>query len=214
MKATEGRIFIDQSGTINSDALQLKDEELKGSGRLEMQIDEASQVVIVPITGDLFYELPGVPGAEVNVGQVQVLSVPAKGQLLLTNPYFSDAINFLVIRMTDPSIVQPVIYEPADFDFVQHHNLLTDLLVSQIFKDLPFRLHLGRFSGRAEAVYETEDRQCRCFAFAIAGAFEIEGRLLHPRDGLTLWNTNTIEIEALSNHAILLMITSKSLPSP
>jgi len=42
--------------------------------------------------------------------------------------------------------------------------------------------------------------------FVLEGAFEAEGRLLHSRDGLALWDTNEIEIEALSNDAIILLI--------
>ena len=37
--------------------------------------------------------------------------------------------------------------------------------------------------------------------------FEVQGRLLYPRDGLSLWNeANKMELEALSNDAILLLI--------
>ena len=44
------------------------------------------------------------------------------------------------------------------------------------------------------------------FAFVIEGAFELEGRLLHARDGLALWNLEKIEWEALSGGAILLVL--------
>ena len=40
----------------------------------------------------------------------------------------------------------------------------------------------------------------------IAAAFEAEGRLLHERDGLALFDTNEIEMEALSNDAMMLLI--------
>jgi quercetin 2,3-dioxygenase len=42
--------------------------------------------------------------------------------------------------------------------------------------------------------------------FVLQGAFEAEGRLLHERGGLALWDAGEIEIEALSNNAILLLI--------
>ena len=42
--------------------------------------------------------------------------------------------------------------------------------------------------------------------FAIEGAFEIQGALLHARDGLALWRTDEIEAEDLSNDAIILLI--------
>ncbi len=47
------------------------------------------------------------------------------------------------------------------------------------------------------------------FAFVLAGAFETEGRLLHERDGLAIWDTDKIEMEALSNDAMILLIESE-----
>jgi len=44
-------------------------------------------------------------------------------------------------------------------------------------------------------------------AFVIQEAFEVQGRLLHARDGLGLWDdTNLIKLEALSNDAIVLLV--------
>jgi len=40
----------------------------------------------------------------------------------------------------------------------------------------------------------------------LEGAFEVEGRLLHARDGLALWETEKVELEALSNDAIILVM--------
>jgi hypothetical protein len=44
------------------------------------------------------------------------------------------------------------------------------------------------------------------FAFVVAGAFEVEGRLLHQNDGLALWNTSVIELEALSENVVILVV--------
>jgi hypothetical protein len=45
--------------------------------------------------------------------------------------------------------------------------------------------------------------------FVLNGAFEAKGCLLHERDGLALWDTNEIEMEALSNDAMMLVIETK-----
>jgi hypothetical protein len=43
---------------------------------------------------------------------------------------------------------------------------------------------------------------------ALAGAFEAEGRLLHEKDGRAPWDAPApVEIEALSNNALLLEVT-------
>ncbi len=64
-----------------------------------------------------------------------------------------------------------------------------------------------KFAGRKEAVYKISRQKNSVFAFVIQGAFEVQGRLLHARDGLGLWDdTNLIELEALSNDAIVLLV--------
>ncbi len=66
---------------------------------------------------------------------------------------------------------------------------------------------IGKFAGRKEAVYKISRQKNSVFAFVIQGAFEVQGRLLHARDGLGLWDdTNLIELEALSNDAIVLLL--------
>jgi hypothetical protein len=68
-------------------------------------------------------------------------------------------------------------------------------------------LSLGRFAGRRGATYELPPGRL-FFGFVLAGAFEAEGRLLHEKDGLALWEVPApVEIEALSNHALLLVLT-------
>jgi redox-sensitive bicupin YhaK (pirin superfamily) len=42
--------------------------------------------------------------------------------------------------------------------------------------------------------------------YVIEGAFEVQYRLLHARDGLALWEAERVEWEALSNDAILLVL--------
>ena len=71
---------------------------------------------------------------------------------------------------------------------------------------MPFTVSIGKFSGRGETIYKLPNRNSGLFAFVIEGAFEVEGRLLHARDGLTLWETEEAEMEALSNDAIVLLI--------
>lgn len=46
----------------------------------------------------------------------------------------------------------------------------------------------------------------RGFALVLAGAFEVAGRLLHAHDGLALWDTAAVALEALGNDAVLLVL--------
>ncbi|WP_188556306.1 pirin family protein [Hymenobacter glacieicola] len=71
---------------------------------------------------------------------------------------------------------------------------------------LPFSLSLGRFAGRQEALYRPAQAGTLVFAYVLAGAFEAEGRLLHAKDGLAVWDVAEVELEALSNNALIVML--------
>jgi quercetin 2,3-dioxygenase len=75
---------------------------------------------------------------------------------------------------------------------------------------LPFKVSVGKFNGRGETAYQLQDIKPGALIFVLEGAFEIAGRLLHARDGLAIWETTVIEIEALCNDAILLLIETLS----
>jgi len=70
----------------------------------------------------------------------------------------------------------------------------------------PFGVHIGRFAGRHEVVYPLRSTASRFFAHILAGAFEVEGGLLHAGDGLALWDVADVELEVLSNGAIMLLV--------
>ena len=72
--------------------------------------------------------------------------------------------------------------------------------------ELPAKISVGKFSGRAETVYHSKQSSANIFVFVLEGAFEVEGRLLHARDGLALWQTTAVEMEALSNDALVMLV--------
>lgn len=206
MTAAQGRIFIEQTGLIDDGILQVRDHILAGSAELKLQIDTASYLLIIPVTGDLFCKDTQNEGVELNVSELKLLAMPKGSTIIIVNPYEAEVVNFLEIRLNDPFVLQYFSYDNLRFDFEVNDNVLIEVFSKDISQNLPLSLSMGRFAGRTEATYPMKESKEKFFAFAISGAFEVEGRLLHPRDGLSLWNVNAVEIEALSNHAILLVL--------
>jgi len=71
---------------------------------------------------------------------------------------------------------------------------------------LTFSISIGKFGGRREANYLQKNNDAGFFVFVIEGAFEVQGALLQARDRLVLWDTEDVEMEALSNDAIILVL--------
>jgi len=121
-----------------------------------------------------------------------------------TNPYPTDVITFLHLWLDVETPVETVATRHFVFDAATIDNQLAELVPTT--PSQAFILRLGQFSGRHEAVVALQPG-AHFFAFVVAGAFEVEGRLLHGKDGLALWNTDHVELEALSNNALVLTVT-------
>jgi hypothetical protein len=160
---------------------------------------ERGFLIIIPITGTINYFDDHENETAVEVGEGIMLFLKRNTFVKLTNPYESEVISYLVIgikhQKAEPS--SPVFFN-IDLSKKNQFTRLTPV-------SAPFKICMAQFTGRGENTY-TLNRNQNFYAYVLAGAFEIEGRLLHDRDGLRLWNTYKVEIEALSNHATVITL--------
>jgi hypothetical protein len=117
-------------------------------------------------------------------------------------------VNYLHLRLDMKTYTprkSPFIFSP---DLETKRNNFTEIISPVICRDpaLPFAISLARLDGRTDVVYTLRDASGGLYAYSIQGAFEVQYRLLQPRDGLALWNVKEIEAEALSSEAILLVV--------
>lgn len=68
---------------------------------------------------------------------------------------------------------------------------------------------IGIYKRRTKDTYQVKQRGNGLFVFVINGAFEIENRLMGPRDGLALRDREEISFEALSELSIILLLEQK-----
>ena len=93
------------------------------------------------------------------------------------------------------------------YDINRCKNSLLKISPSSLGESFPpFSIAIGKFDGRREANYLLKNKGTDLFVFVIEGAFEVQGTLLHARDGLALLDTEGTEMEALSNDAIILLL--------
>ncbi|MDB5269979.1 MAG: hypothetical protein JWP58_3019 [Hymenobacter sp.] len=184
----------------------LNEETLAGGHALDFTVVEASHIVIIPITGTVTLGSFGPPETTVSVEETTVLTLPAGSTLHVRNPYDTELVSFLHIWLLADAPVASSNEERRSFSPEAIKSQLARLFPTAGAVSLPFTLSLGRFAGRQEAVYRLESPANSLFVFALAGAFEVESRLLHEKDGLALWNVAEIELEALSNDALIIVL--------
>ncbi|GAB2848889.1 pirin family protein [Hymenobacter ruber] len=182
----------------------LNEETMAGGHALEFTVEEASHVLIIPITGAVALTVSG-QLTTVDVEEITVLTLPAGSTLYVRNPYDTELVSFLHLWQLADAPAAASNEQRDSFNSAAIQNQLARLLPAAVCS-LPFTVSLGRFDGRQEAVYQLENPANSLFVFVLAGAFEVESRLLHEKDGLALWDVSEIELEALSNDALILVL--------
>ncbi len=86
------------------------------------------------------------------------------------------------------------------FDFQKKNKLIS------IFENEIANAFIGHFDGRKDDAYQLKNEENVIFVYIIQGAFEFENRLLETGDSLSMKNIDTVEWEALSENAMLLLI--------
>lgn len=184
------------------DLFLCNDESVAGGKVTFFLGKEDSLQIFMPITGAIDIVANGKEFA-LETGQVQVLNM-GKGEVLeISNPYPNDVINYIQLGIKTDMFLMRASEMLFNFDFEQNQNQLVEIIANP---KLPFKLSAGIFAGREEVIYKMQRKHHQFYAFIIDGAFEIEGRLLHARDGLALWDIEQVELEALSNNAIVVIL--------
>lgn len=190
--------------------LALNEETLAGGHIVSLPVTDRVHLLILPITGSVWASTGSDLATLVEVTQVHVLSAPVGSTVHFTNPYETELISFLHIWLLDA--VGPAAAQTLAFDWDSRPNqlvaatpLLAESPAGPWLPAWPFQVQLGRFAGRTETGCTVLARTL-FFAFVLAGAFELEGRLLQAGDGLALWDTPSVELEALSKEATILIL--------
>lgn len=181
----------------------LNDYTLDGGASVQVHFSEDSFVLLLPVVGAIQYCNERQKEQVVIAGQSMILMKKAGEGIELVNVFEEELVNVLVLafKAGDDQL-------PSGFIYSYNVNEKPGGLVRAVSKryELPAILSVGKFSGRAETVYHSEQHSANVFVFILEGAFEVEGRLLHARDGLALWQTTAVEMEALSNDALVIVI--------
>ena len=65
--------------------------------------------------------------------------------------------------------------------------------------------NMGKFDQDKEQTYKLNDKNNGVYAFVLEGEVEIAGNKLEKRDGLGVWDTDSIPVKSKTNSKVLLM---------
>jgi redox-sensitive bicupin YhaK (pirin superfamily) len=189
----------------------LNEDAMRAGAALNLRVDEATDVILLPLEGGLEYQLKTVSTSApdfLEPGQVGVLSLPAGATYTVTNPYETESIGFLQLWLRNAAERTEATVTQNRFLLITKNTLLP--LFESVGHDtsLTSRGFIGQYDGRNEGTYPIPATGRHVFIFVLRGAFEAANRLVHEKDGLALRyeQEDVLEFEALSNGAVLLII--------
>lgn len=174
------------------------DDTLAGGKSFSLKAETTTQLILLPVVGALEFVKNNEEAILINSGEILSITLNSGDEFKITNPYESDLINFLQFWIeADKNNTLTAQLHTFNIDG-NRNNLIS----------LPLLQHtcIAKLDGRKEIVYTPSKKNNCLFAFAVQGAFETEGILMHPGDGVAFWNYNQIEMEALSNDAIIFLL--------
>ncbi|GHT56021.1 hypothetical protein FACS189446_7940 [Bacteroidia bacterium] len=189
----------------------LNDDIVLGGEGFGTHHHDNMEIISIPLKGSLRHGDSMGNGGVIREGDIQVMSA---GTGVFHSEYNADnesPVNFFQIWVfPNKKDVEPR-YEQKTMDFLQHKNVLTEIVTPHpsahalwIYQDAWF--NIGIFDKDAETDYRLKAKDHGVFAMVIQGDFEISGIVLEKRDGLGLWDTESITLKALSEQACILLI--------
>lgn len=187
----------------------LNDDSLAGGRSLTVTAEESSLVLLLPVTGVLIYKIykdTKSNTGRVHAGGLQILYLQKGDVLELANAYEDVWVNYLQLWIRSPFLKNNVNHQ-FHFNLDTGRNQLISVTKTGEAKTdkLYPAVSIGRFTGGATASYKSSGGK-GVFVFVIQGICEVPGSLLHMKDGIGLSQPNDIELKALSNDTIVLLI--------
>lgn len=185
--------------------LALNDETLGAGNTIFRHIDENTDILILPLVGGVIFRDSFGTESTIGTEQIGIFSGEKGNAYQLTNPYKKELVNYLQIWVKGGKKFKPG-SAGRDFDFSQRNALIP------IFGDTELPMHskttgfIGIYDGRKEGVYPLRNPENGLFVFVINGAFEFDNKLIENRDALAIVGAQSVEFEALSENAMLLVI--------
>lgn len=187
-------VFTDRTPAFNNLAA-VKDETLAARSSIEYCFNTGT--LLLPVVGNLIFRL-GEKEAELNCGEMLIMN--STSAIKISNLYNDCLINYIIVNFEIPFDKATMVHQ-YPFDLNANKNKMLD-----VFSNSTLGISLGKFEMRRETTYYFLGRSKACFCLVIQGSFEIEGRLLHERDALAVWDTEEMDIESLGKESILLLI--------
>jgi hypothetical protein len=169
------------------------------------------EIISIPLEGDLEHKDSMGNVSVIRHGDIQVMSAGTGITHSEYNKHADKTVKFLQIWVFPNKRNVTPRYDQMTLDLADRKNKFQQIISPDpndagvwVHQDAWF--HLGTFDAGRSGAYTLRKPGNGVYAFMIAGEAEIAGQSLGPRDGLGIWDTDTIAWKTLSDKAEILLM--------
>lgn len=187
----------------------LNDDTVEGGRGFGEHPHDNMEIISIPLEGELVHKDSMGNQAVIKEGEIQVMSAGTGIYHSEYNHNLGEPVKFLQIWLfPNKRNVEPR-YDQVKIDTTERnvfHQILSPNPDDEgvwIYQNAWF--HIGSFDAGHEASYQLKDKSNGVYAFILSGSAEINGTVLDERDGMGIWNTESLNIKTNTDARILLM---------
>ena len=194
----------------------LNDDQVEAGMGFGTHPHDNMEIISIPLEGDLEHKDSMGTTAVIRNGDVQVMSA---GTGITHSEYNKNAdkqVKFLQIWVYPNKRNVTPRYDQITLKTADRHNRFQQIL-SPDPKDEGAWIHqdawfsLAHFDADKKTAYQIKRKENGLYIFLLSGKIKVNGAELETRDGLGIWQTETVKFEILSAAEILLMDVPMSL---
>ena len=169
------------------------------------------EIITIPLEGAIAHKDSMGNSATINAGEIQVMSAGTGVQHSEFNPNEDKDLKlFQIWLFPNKRNVEPR-YDQQKIAVDEHPNELVQILSPDkddagvwIHQDAWF--HIGNFEKDVTTTYQIKKEHNGVYCFILKGSFTIDGEQLSTRDGMSIWDSSTLEITASEDDAEILLM--------
>ena len=189
----------------------LNDDTVKGGMGFGEHPHDNMEIISIPLQGDLEHKDSMGNTTVIRNGDIQVMSAGTGIYHSEYNKHKEETVKFLQIWVFPNKKNVTPRYDQITLSREERQNRLQQVLSPDphdqgvwIHQDAWF--HMGNFDNGFTTRYEIRKPGNGVYAFILHGKFSIDGQEMSDRDGLGIWNTESIDIMATSDNAEILLM--------
>lgn len=179
----------------NSKLRKVSEIVLDKNGSYNFEYKENCTILMIVLYGEIIindFEKP------ISAEQIFTLKSSESNFLTLKNNLPSEKADVLILELKSKT---------SENSFsIENLNLNEKNTLIQISKNLEYPNFIGLYEGRKEQEYFLYEKGSSIFGMVINGAFEFQNRLMESRDAINLNEIETLEFEALSENALIILL--------